>query len=278
MIPSSERFTLVSFHAHPDDEALLTGGLLGRSAAEGHRVVLVTATAGERGLAGHRDRDGLADVRMTELVASARILGCARVVGLGYADSGLHPDPDDASAFANQDPVRCAAALADVLREERAHVLTIYDANGGYGHPDHVQVHRVGVLAAALAGTPVVLEATVPGRLFAGVLRALAVLGHPLGGSAPLGAGRVFSNRDLITHRVGVRGALRRKRAAMAAHGSQRRGGTGRRALDRFVRLPLPVFWLVFGREWYVEHGRQAPARLDDVFVSLRESPQGTDR
>jgi LmbE family N-acetylglucosaminyl deacetylase len=278
MIPSSERFTLVSFHAHPDDEALLTGGLLGRSAAEGHRVVLVTATAGERGLADDRDRDGdrLADVRMTELAASARILGCARVVGLGYADSGLHPEPDDPSAFSNQDAVRCAAALADVLREERADVLTIYDPNGGYGHPDHVQVHRVGVLAARLAGTPVVLEATAPGRLFTRVLRALAFLGHPLGGSAPLGAGRVFSRRDLITHRVRVRGALRRKRAAMAAHGSQRRGGTGRRALDRFARLPLPVFWLVFGREWYVEHGRRAPARLDDVFISLRGSPDGT--
>ena len=280
MTPSSERFTLVSFHAHPDDEALLTGGLLGRSAAEGHRVVLVTATAGERGLAGHRDNvgDGLADVRMAELVASARILGCARVLGLGYADSGLHPDPDDTSAFANQDAFRCADALADVLREERADVLTIYDANGGYGHPDHVQVHRVGVLAARLAGTPVVLEATVPGRLFGGVLRALSFLGHPLGGSAPLGTGRVFSSGDLITHRVRVRGALRRKRAAMAAHGSQRRGGTGRRALDRFVGLPLPVFWLVFGREWYVERGRRAPTRLDDVFVSLRGSPDGTAR
>ena len=110
------------------------------------------------------------------------------------------------------------------------------------------------------------------------MLRALAFLGHPLGGSAPLGTGRVFSHRDLITHRVRVRGALRRKRAAMAAHGSQRRGGDGRRALDRFVRLPLPVFWLVFGREWYVEHGRRAPARLDDVFVSLRDSPVGTAR
>ena len=280
MSRSSDRFTLVSFHAHPDDEALLTGGLLCRLTAEGHRVVLVTATAGERGLAGDRDRDrdGLADVRMSELAASARILGCARVVGLGYADSGLHPEPDDTSAFANQDAVRCAAALAEVLREERADVLTIYDANGGYGHPDHVQVHRVGVLAAGLAGTPVVLEATVPGRLFAAVLRALALLGHPLGGSAPMGTGRVFSPRTLITHRVRVRGALRGKRAAMAAHGSQRRGGAGKRALDRFVRLPLPVFWLVFGREWYVEHGRKAPARLDDVFVSLRGSADGTAR
>jgi len=93
-----------------------------------------------------------------------------------------------------------------------------------------------------------------------------------------MGTSRVFSHPNRITHRLRVRGALRRKRAAMAAHGSQRRGGAGRRALDRFVRLPLPAFWLVFGREWYVEHGRQAPARLDDVFVSLRGSADGAAR
>ena len=279
MTHSGERFTLVSFHAHPDDEALLTGGLLARAAAEGHRVVLVTATAGERGLTGEEDRKRLADVRMAELAASAELLGCARVLGLAYADSGLHPDPDEPAAFANQDPAQCAAVLAEVLREEGADVLTVYDANGGYGHPDHVQVHRVGVLAARLAGTPVVLEATVPGRLFAGVLGALAFLGHPLGGSAPLGTGRVFAHPRTITHRVRVRGAaLRRKRGAMAAHGSQRRGGDERRAMDRFVRLPLPLFWLVFGREWYVEHGRPAPDRLDDVFATVRGSSVRTSR
>jgi LmbE family N-acetylglucosaminyl deacetylase len=265
-----QQFTLVSFHAHPDDEALLTGGLLARSAAEGHRVVLVTATAGERGLADDRQRDGLAALRMVELAASAQILGCDRVVALGYADSGLHPDPAATTSFANQDVAACATALAQILRQERADVLTIYDANGGYGHPDHVQVHRVGLLAAQRADTPVVLEATVPGSAFTRVLRALAFLGHPVGGSAPLGTDRVFSHPRVITHRIPVRGALKQKRAAMAAHGSQRRGGNERRALDRFVRLPWPVFWLVFGREWYVEHGREAPDRLDDAFASLR--------
>ncbi len=279
MTRSGERFTLVSFHAHPDDEALLTGGLLARSAAEGHRVVIVTATAGERGLTDEQGRDGLADVRMTELAAAAQLLGCARVVGLGYADSGLRPDPDDPAAFATQDQVQCAAVLAEVLREEQADVLTVYDANGGYGHPDHVQVHRVGVLAARLAETPVVLEATVPGRLFAGALRALSYLGHPLGGSAPLGTGQVFSHPRLITHRVRVRGAaLGSKRAAMAAHASQRRGGEGRRAIDRFVQFPMPLFWMVFGREWYVERGRSAPDRLDDVFASVRGSTLRTHR
>ncbi|WP_051276838.1 PIG-L deacetylase family protein [Marmoricola sp. URHB0036] len=270
MTRTRQQFTLVSFHAHPDDEALLTGGLLARSAAEGHRVVLVTATAGERGLADDREREGLAALRMVELAASAEVLGCARVVALGYADSGLHPDPADPTSFVNQDVARCAEELAQLLRQERADVLTIYDANGGYGHPDHVQVHRVGLLAARLAETPVVLEATVPGRAFTSVLRALAFLGHPVGGSAPLGTDRVFSHPRVITHRVRVRGALLQKRAAMAAHGSQRRGGNERRAMDRFVRLPLPIFWLVFGREWYVEHGREAPDRLDDPFASLR--------
>jgi hypothetical protein len=78
---------------------------------------------------------------------------------------------------------------------------------------------------------------------------------------------------------VRVRGdALRRKRAAMAAHGSQRRGGDERRSMDRFVRLPLPIFWLVFGREWFVENGRRAPDRLDDVFASVRGSSMRTSR
>ncbi|NUR09906.1 MAG: PIG-L family deacetylase [Nocardioidaceae bacterium] len=266
------RYTLVAFHAHPDDEALLTGGLLARAARDGHRVVLVTATDGELGLAGRDDGTGdrLAGTRSAELEAAAWVLGCARVARLGHPDSGLRPDPDDRTCFAHLDVEPVARQLADLLRAEAADVLTIYDGNGGYGHPDHVQVHRVGLRAAELAGTPVVLEATVPDRLFAWALRALAVLRHPLGGSAPLGTTRVFAAPRTITHRVRVGAVAERKRAAMAAHGSQRRGGDGRRMLDRAATLPMPLFRLVFGREWYVEHGRPAPSRLDDVFATLR--------
>jgi len=262
-------YTLVAFHAHPDDEALLTGGTLARAAAEGHRVVLVVATAGEAGLA--RDAPGpqLGQRRRQELADAAAALGCARVEVLGYADSGMYGEAGGEHAFSNADVDVAAARLAEILREEQADVLTVYDPAGGYGHPDHVQVAKVGVRAAELAGTPVVLEATAPGRAFTAVLRGLSFLGHPLGG-APLGIAGVFAPPATITHRVRVRGVLRRKRAAMAAHASQQRGGTGRRAIDRFVRLPLPVFWLVFGRELYVEHGRPAPDRLDDVFASLR--------
>jgi LmbE family N-acetylglucosaminyl deacetylase len=245
----SERFTLVAFHAHPDDESLLTGGTLARASAEGHRVVLVTATSGERGLAGHDDGHGpeLAQVRTAELAAAAAALGCDRVVTLGYGDSGLRPDPGDTEAFANADVRAAAGRLADLLRDERADVLTIYDPNGGYGHPDHVQVHHVGRCAAEIARTPVVLEATVSAGLFRGVLLVLRVLGHSLGRSAPLGTRRVFSDRHAITHRVRVRGFLRAKRDAMAAHGSQRRAEGQIRVMDYFLRLPLPVFGLVFG-------------------------------
>jgi LmbE family N-acetylglucosaminyl deacetylase len=266
------RHTLVAFHAHPDDEALLTGGTLARAAAEGHRVVLVTATDGERGLAGREDGQGdrLAAVRVAELEQAAAALGVSRLVRLGYADSGLHPDPSETTAFANADVDEAASRVAALLREESAEVLVVYDRNGGYGHPDHVQVHRVGTRAAALADTPVVLEATVPADLFRGVLRALRGVGHALGSSAPLGTDQVFSPRSAITHRVRFPDHIGAKRAAMAAHGSQRRAEGQTRVLDLFLRLPGPVFALVFGREWFAQQGARRAGRMQgDVFAGL---------
>jgi LmbE family N-acetylglucosaminyl deacetylase len=257
------------------------GGTLARAAAEGHRVVLVTATCGERGLAGARDGQGseLARLRMAELSVAAAALGCARVVSLGYGDSGLRPDPDDLSAFAHADVGAAAARLAAVLREEHADVLTIYDRNGGYGHPDHVQVHRVGTEAARQVGTPLVLEATVSAQLFRSVLAVLRVLHHRLGSSAPLGTRQVFSSRREITHRVRVTGVLDAKRAAMAAHASQRRAEGQVRSMERFLRLPRPVFALVFGHEWFIEQGRRPGRTEPDPFASLRTRtapPAGT--
>jgi LmbE family N-acetylglucosaminyl deacetylase len=263
-----QRFTLVAFHAHPDDEAWLTGGTLARAAAEGHRVVLVTATSGERGLAGRDDGHGprLGRVRAAELAESAAALGCARLVCLGYGDSGVRPDPRDIRAFANADVQGAARRLADVLREESADVVTIYDRNGGYGHPDHVQVHQVGVCAARLAGTPVVLEATVPAGLFRVALAVTQACGH----RPPSDVRRVFSEGRHITHRVHVRDALPAKRAAFVAHRSQRRADGRRRILDHVLRLPASVFAVLFGCEWFIEHGRDPAHRADDVFASLR--------
>ena len=268
----NKTYTLVAFHAHPDDESLLTGGTLARAAAEGHRVVLVVATCGERGLAGSQDGVGaeLADRRMRELDAAAEALGCARVVPLGYGDSGLHPAPDDPDAFANADVETAAEALADILRGEAADVLLVYDRHGGYGHPDHVQVHRVGTRAAALAGTPVVLEATVPSTLFRTVLGLLRLVGHALGSSSPLPVHEVFADPGSVTHRVSVTRFLSAKRAALAAHASQTRADGQTRVLTRLLRLPPPLFALALGHEWYIEQGREVGPMQTDIFATLR--------
>ncbi|SEN16376.1 PIG-L family deacetylase [Actinacidiphila rubida] len=260
--------TVVAFHAHPDDEVLMTGGTLARAAAEGHRVVLVVAT------------DGVLDevpaggsVRIAELRASAAALGAARVVHLGYADSGnggtLLPDPADRPRFVRADPAEAAGRLADVLREERADVLLGYDANGGYGHRDHVRVHEVGRAAAESAGVRTVLEATVPRDLLVRGLRVVDRLRLPIRHDAIVED--AYSPRSAIAYRVNVRRYARQKQAALAAHRSQVRGG-GRLAplLRLLLRLPAPVFGLILGYEWFTDAslpgGSAPPAELTALF------------
>jgi len=274
----ARRFTVVSFHAHPDDEALLTGGTLARAAADGHRVVLVVATLGEAGLADlpGAARSSLGETRRAELAASAGAIGAARVEVLGYADSGWSAGDDptpvrpDREPFSTVDVDVAAEALARILREEAADVLTVYDANGGYGHPDHVQVHRVGVRAAALAGTPVVLEATLDRGLLltaVGWLRRLAWV-LPLPQLPDLS--RAFTDRAELTHRVDVRRALDAKRRSLRAHASQATGDGGARTVALLLRLPWPVRGRVLGHEWFREVGRTpATPLLDDIFASL---------
>lgn len=256
---------------------MLTAGTLARAAAEGHRVVLVVATAGEAGLTGAATASGpaLAERRVAELHRSAEALGCARVEVLGYPDSGSGPGspagaPGGPAPFAALDPRDPAERLAGILREESAEVLTVYDEHGGYGHPDHVQVHRVGVLAAQLAGTPVVLEATVdrtPLRRVAAVMRWIPGLSGLVPASRFVDA---YLPREQLTHRVDVRRHLAAKKASLAAHGSQTSGGRGVRTVALLLRLPDPVLRRALGHEWYRERGRRPGPLLDDVFASLR--------
>ncbi|MEV4837306.1 PIG-L family deacetylase [Nonomuraea sp. NPDC049486] len=263
--------TAVFFHAHPDDEALLTAGTMAMLAAEGHRVVLVVATAGERGLADMDPGEALGETRMKELYQSAAVLGCARVECLGYGDSGLSPqggvaDERPDNAFIDADTEKAAGALAAILREEEADLLTIYDPAGGYGHPDHVQVHRVGRRAAEIAGTPIVLEATVNRDPLLRLLRmAGKVYRFP-----PEFDVRTFESAysagDTITHRVNVRRYARQKRAAMAAHVSQASGGDSDRTLAVMLKVPGPLYRLVFGTEWYVRRDLPPGTRVRHPF------------
>jgi LmbE family N-acetylglucosaminyl deacetylase len=266
-------YTVVSFHAHPDDEALLTSGTLARAAAEGHRVVLVIATAGEAGLAsGASDPVDLGTRRTRELEASAAAIGAARVVVLGYADSGSGAvGVRSRDAFCDQDPEVVAAELAAILVEERADVLTSYDPSGGYGHPDHVQVHRSGLRAAELAGTPVVLEATIDRARITRAVRVLRAASRRLPVPELPPMTNAYTAHADLTHRVDVRRHLAAKRRSLQAHASQAGGSDGPRTLSLLLRLPRPLRALVLGQEWFREVGR-APTGvlLDDNFASLR--------
>jgi LmbE family N-acetylglucosaminyl deacetylase len=267
-------YTLVSVHAHPDDESLLTGGTLARAVAEGHRVVLVVATAGGEGLSSSlaAGLGMLADRRIDELHNAARALGVERVHLLGYDDSGMDGRAGrDAHAFARMDVEPAAQRLAELLSAERADVVTVYDPAGGYGHPDHVQIYRVGVRAAELAGTPVVLQATVDRTSLLRVLRVLNGLRLMPADWRPARFVAAYTDRALLTHRIDVRNYASQKRAAMAAHATQATADAGTRTLAIFLRLPRFLFRRALGSEWFVEIGRQPAAELlDDVFATLR--------
>ncbi|MFC3997299.1 PIG-L deacetylase family protein [Nocardiopsis sediminis] len=249
--------TIVAFHAHPDDEVLLTGGTLARAAAEGHRVVVVVATDGVMG-----EVPAGGSVRMAELRESAAVLGAHRVVHLGYADSGhgalLYPDPPDRMRFVRADTGEAAGRLAAILREEGADVLLGYDRNGGYGHRDHVKVHQVGRRAAALAGTPRLLEATIPREVVERLVGLVRLARIPFRHD-PQALSSAFSPRSAITHRVDARRYARQKRAALAAHRTPV-SGTGRSAaaFRAVIRLPVPLFALLLGREWFVDAAADA--------------------
>ncbi len=242
--------TVVAFHAHPDDEVILTGGTLARAAAAGHRVVLVTATDGRV-----HDDDG--DVRLNELRSSASILGVHRLECLGYADSGygpdFYPDPPGRVRFGRADVDGAAGRLAEILREEAADLLLSYERNGGYGHRDHVQVHHVGKRAAELAATPRVLEATMPRELLVRIGRLARLLRLPAP-YEPEVARTAYAPKATITHRINVFGFVRQKRDAFAAHRSQiGDSGPGARAFDVLLALPPQASGLLFPFEWFVD-------------------------
>ena len=250
--------TLVCFHAHPDDESISTGGTMARAAAGGHRVVLVVATRGEHGeivpgVLGDGEQLGVR--RIAETFASADVLGVERVEILGYVDSGMMGEPENSApySFWSVDVEAAASRLAGILREESADVLTIYDSHGGYGHPDHIQVHRVGARAAELAGTPHVYEATMNRDAIAEMMAQAAELGVDVDEGAEevdRATGDDFGSPEaIITHAVDVTDQLDAKRRSMQAHASQISEASF------FLAMPPEAFARAFGTEWYIRHG-----------------------
>jgi len=269
--------TAVFFHAHPDDESISTGGAMAKAAAEGHRVVLVCATDGAVGEPAEGSVPAgftLAAVRLEELKVSGEILGAARVEWLGYGDSGMENEPtnDHPDCFWQADVEAAAERLAVILREEAAHVITVYDSRGGYGHPDHIQVHRVGHRAAEIAGTPMVFEATMNRDR----MRALADFAFEGADDDPEIAEQRAQMRETemgtpaveITHEIDVSGLLAKKRESMAAHRSQITEESF------FMAMPHEAFAAAFGTEWFIERGasRAGEPYAGDLFARLADT------
>ena len=262
--------TLVSFHAHPDDESIAMGGTLAKAAAAGHRTVLVFGTKGEHGEVADGfldDGESLAERRVVETERSAEILGVPRLEWLGYVDSGMMgtPENDLEGSFWTADLDEAAERLARILREERADILTIYDSDGNYGHPDHIQVHRVGLRAAELAGTAHVFEGTINRDHIKRAMLAAAERGELPGEDAPTPDDfETFGRPEaLITTTIDVRAYLEQKRASMAAHASQIAESSF------FLSIPPEQFELGFGYEWFIRRGVPETHRDDDLFVGL---------
>jgi len=246
--------TAVFFHAHPDDEAIATGGTMARLAADGHRVVLITATRGELGEVPEgylSPGETLAERRATELAAACAVLGVARHEYLGYGDSGMENEQsnNDPGCFWQADVDEAAERLAAILRAEKADVLTAYDERGNYGHPDHIQVHRVGLRAGTLAGVPRVFMATINRDHLNQLMESAegaALLANEDDRPAVDNLGVA---EERITTAVDVSGFLDHKRRAMEAHGSQIS------ETSFFLTMPPEVFAAVWGTEWYIRVG-----------------------
>ena len=258
----------VFLHAHPDDEAIFTGGTMVALAQAGIGVTLVFATAGELG----GDDPQLASIRRTEAEWAAGALGVTDVRWLGFADSGMASGGSDRPShessavgsgpegFAHQNVAAAAQRLGEVLVEVEATCVVGYDETGIYGHPDHVAVCRVAHAAATLVGCSTVYEATVDREYLHFVESHLVEEAHRSSdlGLVTAALGTPSVEIDLT---VDVSAHLALKRAAMAAHSSQVP------AHSSAMRLARAQFGDVYGLEWYRRRGPRSVLDLSLIHI-----------
>jgi len=247
---------LVTLHAHPDDEAIFTGGTIATAVEAGWRVVLVVATDGDRGERPSSAGQDLGAHRRAEVLEAASVLGIGLVEFLGYGDSGYTTPVSGAAplgSLAAASVESAAAAVRRILVEERATALTTYDADGIYGHVDHIRVHEIG--ARGVVGTDCELYEATVGRHELRRLRRDLVGRGLLGARWPSGLSErlgVEDGPDLVG--VDVTRHLTVKLAAVSAHSSQVMEA------DSFMGLPAGAFHHLFATEWFrvarAGHGR----------------------
>ncbi|MGW0215379.1 PIG-L family deacetylase [Micromonospora chokoriensis] len=267
--------TLMAVHAHPDDEATSTGGVLARYADEGVTTVLVTCTDGrcgdgpggvKPGDPGH-DPAAVVAMRRAELEASCAVLKVSHLETLGYADSGMMgwSTNDQPGAFWTTPVAEAAGRLAELIRQYQPDVIVTYDENGFYGHPDHIQAHRVTMAAVELTDSPAkVYWTTVPRTAFEQFGRVMRELGvdwaEPDETVPPLGL-----PDDEISTWVDANNYGGQKFDALAAHASQTEN-------IFFLQLGRDRFTELMGVETFVRVSDRtgAPTPEDDLFAGLR--------
>ncbi|MGA5650760.1 PIG-L family deacetylase [Streptomyces seoulensis] len=271
--------TLMAVHAHPDDEATSTGGVLARYAAEGIRTVLVTCTDGgcgdgpggaKPGEAGH-DPVAVARMRREELEASCEVLKISDLEMLDYADSGMTgwASNDAPDSFWQTPVAEGAARLAELMRHYRPDVVVTYDENGFYGHPDHIQAHRITMAALELTDlTPKVYWTTVPRSQMARFGEVMREFGGDMPEPDPAEAAALADiglPDDEITTWVDTTPYSDQKYDALAAHASQ-----GENIF--FLRMGKERFGEMMGTETFlrVRDTTGAPTPENDLFAGLR--------
>jgi LmbE family N-acetylglucosaminyl deacetylase len=279
--------TLMAIHAHPDDESISTGGVLARYARAGVRTVLVTCTDGGCGdgpggikpMDEGFDRDAVVALRQRELERSCEILGVTHLETLGYRDSGMMgwPDNDLPGSFWKTPVGEAADRVADLMARYQPQVVVTYDAKGFYGHPDHIQAHRITMAAAEATGIPAKVYFTaVPRSRMIGFAERLKELGVEWTDDGDEGRGDAEEERegpreewgtpdDEVTTYVDVRDRAGQKFDSLAAHASQS---------DNifFLKMGKQVFGEIMGTEAFVRalDRTGAPLPEDDLFAGLR--------
>jgi len=283
----AEKLTMMAVHAHPDDEASSTGGVLAAYSAQGIRTVVVTCTNGEfgdgaagvkPGQDGH-DEQAVAKQRLAELRESCAILGVTDLELLGYHDSGM-PEweyKDRPDAFCNIPRAQVVARLTGLIEKYRPQVLITYDDRGLYQHPDHVQASVCAQAAFAESGIPAKLYlSAIRGSDWRKINDALREAGVevPEWEESPEALQQAIEAEQRITTTVDIRAVLDRKRDALFAHGSQ----IGEASW--FSKIPADVAQEAFGREHFIRAGDTtgAPLPEDDLFAGLRPAPGQADQ
>jgi len=273
----AETLTMMAVHAHPDDEASSTGGVLATYSGQGIRTVVVTCTNGEFGDApggikpgqeGH-DEQAVARQRLAELRESATILGISHLEMLGYHDSGM-PEWDYKSrpdAFCNVPLADVVSRISGLIERYRPQVLVTYDDQGPYQHPDHVHASQAGQIAAKDSGVDKLYLSAMRRSDWTKIWDALRELGAEVPDFNPTAEelAQAAASEARITTTVDIRPVLTRKREALFAHGSQI-------SESWFSKLPPQIAEATFGYEHFIRASDTTGAALpeDDLFAGLR--------